>query len=58
VRYVDVRSDAYRALAAYMIRLTPEDLREPARVQALARAGGLSAAALVERFGPRPSSQA
>jgi 6-phosphofructokinase 1 len=54
VRHVDVRSDAYRALAAYMIRLTPEDLREPAQVGALARAGGLSEAALVERFGSRP----
>jgi 6-phosphofructokinase 1 len=52
VRYVDVRSDAYQALAAYMIRLTSQDLDDPAQVRALAHAGGLSEAALVERFTP------
>jgi 6-phosphofructokinase 1 len=53
VRYVDTSSEAYRMLAAYMIRLTREDLEDPARVQALARAGALDQAAFVERFGDR-----
>jgi 6-phosphofructokinase 1 len=51
IRYVDVHSDAYRTLAAYMIRLTREDFEDGARLQALARAGGLSEGAFVARFG-------
>ena len=39
VRYVDVESEAYQTLAAYMIRLKPEDLEHRETVTALARAG-------------------
>jgi 6-phosphofructokinase len=51
VRYVDVTSEMYQTLAAYMIRLKPEDLADPARVRGLAQAAHLSEAAFVERFG-------
>jgi 6-phosphofructokinase len=50
VRYVDLNSDAYRTLTAYMIRLTRQDLEDPEQVRALARAGNLSEEALGERF--------
>ena len=52
VRYVDVESEAYQTLAAYMIRLTAEDLARPETVAALARAGNLDPAAFLHRFGP------
>ena len=51
VRYVDVESEAYQTLAAYMIRLRPEDLEQPTTVAALARAGSLTEADLLVRFG-------
>ncbi len=51
VRYVDVTSDTYRTMLAYMIRLTPKDLDNRESVQALAAAGALTEAAFVERFG-------
>jgi 6-phosphofructokinase len=51
VRYVDVDADAYRTLAAYMIRLTREDLESGERRRELAQAGGLSERDFVERFG-------
>ncbi|HXJ79889.1 MAG TPA: diphosphate--fructose-6-phosphate 1-phosphotransferase [Candidatus Methylomirabilis sp.] len=50
VRYVDVSSEAYRMLAAYMIRLTRADLENPEQVRALARAGALDEAAFIDRF--------
>jgi len=50
VRHVDVASEAYRMLLAYMIRLTPPDLEDPERVRLLARAGALDEAAFLERF--------
>ena len=50
VRYVDVSSEAYRMLAAYMIRLTETDLEDPEQVRALARAGALDEVAFRERF--------
>ena len=50
VRYVDVKSEMYQTLAAYMIRLIPQDLSDPARLRALAAAGNLGEAAFVERF--------
>jgi 6-phosphofructokinase len=50
VRHVDVASEAYQMLAAYMIRLTRADLESPEQVRALARAGALDEAALVTRF--------
>ncbi len=49
-RYVDVRSESYQTLHAYMIRLKPEDLDDPANLSALARAGNLSDAEFVKRF--------
>jgi 6-phosphofructokinase len=51
VRYVDVHSDAYRTLAAYMIRLTQQDLEAPEQLRALAGAAKLSEETLVKRFG-------
>jgi hypothetical protein len=50
VRHVDVASEGYQMLAAYMIRLTRADLANPEQVRALARAGGLDETALVTRF--------
>jgi 6-phosphofructokinase 1 len=52
VRYVDVESEMYQTLAAYMIRLKPEDLENPESVAALAKAGNLSEPELLGRFGP------
>ncbi len=52
VRYVDVHSEAYQTLYAYMIRLKLEDLVRPDSRQALARAGHLDEGELVRRFGP------
>ena len=52
VRYVDVESEAYQTLAAYMIRLTAEDLARPETVAMLARAGNLDPAEFLRRFGP------
>ncbi len=52
VRYVDVTSEMYQTLWAYMIRLKPQDLTDPAQIRALARAGNLSEAKFVERFRP------
>lgn len=51
VRYVDVHSESYQTLYAYMIRLKPEDFERPERLPALARAGNLTEAELVRRFG-------
>ena len=51
VRHVGVESAAYQMLAAYMIRLTREDLEDPEQVSALARAGALDEATLLKRFG-------
>ena len=52
VRYVDVESEAYHTLAAYMIRLRPEDFDSPQTVSALAQAGHMSEADFVARFRP------
>jgi ATP-dependent phosphofructokinase / diphosphate-dependent phosphofructokinase len=51
VRYVDVRSEAYETLYAYMIRVKPEDLARPETRRALAAAGRLDESDLVRRFG-------
>jgi len=51
LRYVDVTSEAYRTVWAYMIRLKPEDFEQPESVATLARAANLSEAELVRRFG-------
>jgi 6-phosphofructokinase 1 len=50
VRYVDMASEAYQTLHAYMIRLKAEDFERPEQVRALAAAGHLSEDAFVDRF--------
>jgi ATP-dependent phosphofructokinase / diphosphate-dependent phosphofructokinase len=52
VRYVDVESEMYQTLWAYMIRLKPEDLDQPESLAMLAKAGNLSETELLARFGP------
>jgi 6-phosphofructokinase len=52
IRYVDVKSEAYQTLAAYMIRLKVDDFERPETVAALARAGNLDPAEFTRRFGP------
>jgi len=52
VRYVDIESEMYQTLTAYMIRLKPEDFDDPTTVAALAKAGHLEPAELKRRFGP------
>jgi 6-phosphofructokinase 1 len=52
VRYVDVESEMYQTLSAYMIRLKPEDFDDPQTLGALAKAGHLSDTEFVARFGP------
>ncbi len=52
VRYVDVESEMYQTLDAYMIRLKPEDLDDPQTLAALAKAGRLSEAEFLARFSP------
>ncbi|MFQ5849700.1 MAG: diphosphate--fructose-6-phosphate 1-phosphotransferase [Candidatus Binatia bacterium] len=51
VRFVEVQSEAYQTLCEYMIRLKPEDFEDPEMVKMLARAGHLSEAEMVARFG-------
>jgi len=51
IRYVDVSSESYQTLFAYMIRLKPEDFESPEQLRALAQAGNLSEAEFVKRFG-------
>ncbi len=52
VRYVDVESEMYQTLSAYMIRLKAEDFDAPESLAALAKAGNLSETELLARFGP------
>jgi 6-phosphofructokinase 1 len=52
VRYVDVESEMYQTLEAYMIRLKPEDFDNPDTVTALAKAGNLGESEFVSRFRP------
>ena len=52
VRYVDISSEMYETLYAYMIRLKPQDFADLAQVGLLARAGNLSEAEFVVRFRP------
>jgi 6-phosphofructokinase len=52
VRYVDVESEMYQTLTAYMIRLKPEDLDDPESVAALAKAAHLEPAEFTRRFAP------
>ena len=52
LRYVDVESEMYQTLHAYMIRLEREDFERPESVTALAKAANLSEAEFIARFGP------
>ena len=52
VRMVDVTSEMYQTLFAYMIRVKPDDLADPAQLAALAKTANLGDAAFRERFAP------
>ena len=52
VRFVEVDSEMYQTLYAYMIRLKPEDFDNPATVAALAKAGNVSESEFLKRFAP------
>jgi 6-phosphofructokinase 1 len=52
VRFVEVDSEMYQTLAAYMIRLRREDLEDPKMLAGLAKAGNMEPDAFVRRFGP------
>ncbi len=52
VRYVDVESEMYQTLAAYMIRLKAEDFDDPHTLAVLAKAGNLGETEFAKRFGP------
>jgi 6-phosphofructokinase 1 len=52
VRFVDVESEMYQTLDAYMIRLKPEDFDAPQTVTNLAKAGNLDEDSFRRRFGP------
>lgn len=56
VRNVDPRSDSYRVAREYMLRLEPDDFRDPAWVEKLAEAGGTTADELRARFAPREAA--
>jgi 6-phosphofructokinase 1 len=51
VRLVDVKSESYRVALQYMIRLLPDDLRDPRWAEALAHAGHTTPEDLQARFG-------
>jgi ATP-dependent phosphofructokinase / diphosphate-dependent phosphofructokinase len=53
VRMLDTTSLSYRVAREYMIRLDPSDLAEPARLSAMAKAGGTTPDDLLKRFGAR-----
>lgn len=50
VRYVDINSESYQTLRAYMIRLEPQDFETSRRIEALARDGHLEPTAFANRF--------
>jgi 6-phosphofructokinase 1 len=51
VRFVDVESEMYQTLAAYMIRLKPEDFDDPGTLARLAKAANLDVEGFRARFG-------
>jgi 6-phosphofructokinase 1 len=51
-RKVDVDGESYRCARAYMIRLEPRDLAEPARLGRLAEAANLAPEQFRDRFAP------
>jgi ATP-dependent phosphofructokinase / diphosphate-dependent phosphofructokinase len=52
VRYVDIESEMYQTLHAYMIRLKPEDFDDPSMLTSLAKAANLTEVEFTQRFGP------
>jgi 6-phosphofructokinase 1 len=50
VRTVDIASDGYKVAREYMLRLEPEDFKDPAWVEKLAEAAGMTADELTDRF--------
>lgn len=50
VRNVDIASESFRVAREYMLRLEPDDFRDPAFVERLAEAGGTTADELRARF--------
>jgi ATP-dependent phosphofructokinase / diphosphate-dependent phosphofructokinase len=52
VRYVDLESEMYQTLHAYMIRLERDDFATPESLSTLAKAANLSEAEFAARFGP------
>ncbi|MCA9677423.1 MAG: 6-phosphofructokinase [Kofleriaceae bacterium] len=52
VRLVDPASESYQVAREYMLRLEPDDFRDPAWVEQLAEAGGTTADELRARFAP------
>jgi len=52
VRNVDPASESYRVAREYMVRLEPEDFRDPLWVEELAEAGGTTSEELRARFAP------
>jgi 6-phosphofructokinase len=51
IRLVDVESSSYRVAREYMIRLDPEDLSDPEKLQPIAAAAGLTPEAFRSRYG-------
>ncbi len=51
VRYVDIDSESYQTLRAYMIRLEAQDFETPGQVETLAHGGHLDQTEFVSRFG-------
>jgi 6-phosphofructokinase 1 len=54
VRRVDVSTDSYANARALQVRIEAEDLADPARLEAIAAAGGLSVDEARARYGDLP----
>ncbi len=52
VRYVDLESEMYQTLHAYMIRLERDDFDHPESLATLAKAAHLSDGEFIARFSP------
>jgi 6-phosphofructokinase 1 len=51
IRLVDTGSSSYQVAREYMIRLDPEDLADPDKLQPIAAAAGLTPEAFADRYG-------
>lgn len=51
VRYVNIDSESYQTLRAYMIRLEAQDFETPGQIETLAHGGHLEQTEFVSRFG-------